>query len=231
MRIFTAQDVKGLVSLKEVRELMKATLLDLGRYPQSPPRFPLGEGEGLLGVMPEAGIHTNAVKIVSLAKGKGHEGVIAVFDKEGSLRGVIEAGIITALRTAAVSVVVTQAVMPTAKKIAVMGRGRQAQAHREAFAEAYPEATILSTMEGCDVLCTFLTSKDPQPLPLNLPKRVHINSVGSDEIPNLQATFILDHRLDELLTYPKSFSGITFFKSRGLPCEDLALAELCLERL
>lgn len=261
MRLLTEKDVLRLVSLKEVRERMFTTLQTLGDYPESPPRFSMGSEEAALGVMPELGRSIHAVKIVSLAKGKGHQGVLAVFDKEGTLKGLIEAGVITALRTAAVSAAVTQLLHPRPQKIAIVGKGRQAKAHEAAFKEAFPNAEITESLSEADVICTATTTKEALAFPSALQERVHINAIGScvsdrREIPahivNNAAIFcdskerglkeagdlVLANVTDctslkELFKNPNHFhfaSGITLFKSLGLPCEDLALAELILER-
>lgn len=261
MQVLTATDVNGLVSLKDVRDLMKRTLQALKSFPESPQRFVLGEGQAQLGIMPERGVNSNAVKIVSLAKGKGHEGVLALFDNSGNLKGVIEAGILTALRTAAVSVAVTEALHPRPKKIAIVGRGRQGQAHVAAFREAFPEAQLSDSLVDADLICTTTTTTEPLVFPSELPERVHINAIGScvphkREIPehvvrnskifadsreralkeagDLVLAGITDcHALEDLFSSPLRHqfkTGVTLFKSIGLPCEDLALAELIVER-
>lgn len=262
MRVITSSEIERLVTLKEVRAVMEETLRAADRYPQSPARFAMGEGSGRLGVMPETGDTVHAIKIVSLAKGRGHAGLMVIFDAaSGEPRGILEAGAVTALRTAAVSVVVTQALLPDPKRIALVGRGRQALAHRAAFEEAFPRAQIRESMEGCEVICTLTTASQPLAFPPSLPERLHINAVGSctpdrREIPTdimKRAHCFVDSLerarkeagdlvlsgvteatpVEEMLASPGLFrpeKGLTVFKSLGLPCEDLALGKLILER-
>lgn len=96
----------------------------------------LGEGD-LFGVMPGAldGAGFGA-KIVSVfpaaaAHGKSHQGVIILFDRaSGAPVCVIDAGEVTAIRTAAASAAATDALArPDARRLAILGTGEQAWHH------------------------------------------------------------------------------------------------------
>jgi ornithine cyclodeaminase/alanine dehydrogenase-like protein (mu-crystallin family) len=99
--------------------------------------------QGALGVMPgyvrEArafGIKVVAVFESNFVKGlPSHRGAVLLFDaSDGALKGIFDAGAVTAVRTAAASAVATRALAnPEAQRLAVLGYGEQALAHVEAM--------------------------------------------------------------------------------------------------
>jgi ornithine cyclodeaminase len=109
----------------------------------------IGE-EGSLYVMPgflrddEAG--ALAVKMVTLYPGnagrglESHQGAIVLFDaSDGRVRALIEAGSVTAIRTAAVSGLATRLLaLPDASDLALLGSGVQAESHLAAMLEVRP---------------------------------------------------------------------------------------------
>lgn len=96
----------------------------------------LGEGD-LFGVMPGAldgagfGAKIISVFPAAAADGKSHQGVIILFDRaSGSPVCVIDAGEVTAVRTAAASAAATDALArPDARTLAILGTGEQAWHH------------------------------------------------------------------------------------------------------
>jgi ornithine cyclodeaminase/alanine dehydrogenase-like protein (mu-crystallin family) len=106
--------------------------------------IPLADGH-MFGIMPGA-LAADGVfgaKLVSVwpenfAHGKpSHQGVVVLFDPvSGAPTCVVDAGAITAIRTAAASAVATDALArPDADRLAILGTGRQAAAHIKAIGE------------------------------------------------------------------------------------------------
>jgi ornithine cyclodeaminase len=105
-----------------------------------------GQGRRTLLAMPavRAG-GLSLVKVVHVVSGAG-AGLgshLMAFDRLGTLLAVIEAHQLTARRTAAVSVLAAQTLGAAgARHLAVLGAGRQARAHIDAFAAAMPLDTL-----------------------------------------------------------------------------------------
>ena len=104
--------------------------------------LPLSEGR-FFGIMPGAmGAHeVFGAKLISVFQGnfaKGvpsHQGVVALFDPEsGAPVCIVDAGAITAIRTAAASAVATDALArKDARRMALLGYGEQAETHARAI--------------------------------------------------------------------------------------------------
>jgi ornithine cyclodeaminase len=117
----------------------------------APPRIAgdCDEGEGqtrTLLVMPalrRGGLAT--VKVVNVRRGSTNQlsSHLLAFGPKGEMLAIIEAHQLTARRTAAASVLAAQTLgKGEARHLAVLGAGRQARAHVEAFADAMPIETI-----------------------------------------------------------------------------------------
>jgi ornithine cyclodeaminase/alanine dehydrogenase-like protein (mu-crystallin family) len=81
----------------------------------------------------------------NFAAGKpSHQGVVVLFDPvSGAPTGVVDAGAITAIRTAAASAVATEALArPDATRLTVLGYGEQAEGHIRAIAEVRPISDV-----------------------------------------------------------------------------------------
>jgi ornithine cyclodeaminase len=115
--------------------------------------LPLG-AEHMFGVMPGALGEDQpfGAKLVSVFPenaargGHSHQGVVALFDATtGAPVCIVEAGEITAIRTAAASAVATEALArPGARRLAILGSGEQARNHALAIAQVRPlEAVTL----------------------------------------------------------------------------------------
>ena len=104
--------------------------------------LPLSEGR-LFGVMPGAlGAHAPfGAKLISVFSGnfargvQSHQGLILLFDPEsGAPVCAVDAGEVTAIRTAAASAVATDALArPEARRLALLGYGEQAATHARAI--------------------------------------------------------------------------------------------------
>ena len=101
-------------------------------------KFNLPDGRGAIGIMPGyvGALGRAGIKLASLVppdrrKGSSHLGLMVLYDADGLMPiAVLEAGTITALRTAAASAVATDVLARrNAKTLALLGTGEQADAH------------------------------------------------------------------------------------------------------
>ena len=136
--IKVVRDAMARFSAGETKQLLRSIL-------------PLGEGR-MFGVMPGGlgGGEVFGAKLVSVypenfSLGKSsHQGVIVLFDSAGGAPiCVVDAGSVTAIRTAAASAAATDALArPNAKRLAILGYGEQAHAHALAISEVRDIAEI-----------------------------------------------------------------------------------------
>jgi len=173
----------------------------------------LPEGRAF-GVMPGAMLDdgTFGAKLVSIYPdnfdkgGRSHQGVVVLFEgATGAPSAVLEAGEITAIRTAAASAAATDALAGRdARRLAVLGYGEQAQRHVEAIrhvrdieevtiwgrspakAEAFAErmgaracATAQEAAAGADIICTVTAAPEPILFSDWVSDGTHVNAVGS----------------------------------------------------
>jgi ornithine cyclodeaminase len=143
--IVPAEEVARCLPYEECVPLMREAMIALsqGRTAQllrSILDMPQGRMFGsMLGAMLDDG--TFGAKLISVfpenfAKGgPSHQGVVVVYDPEtGAPAAVLEAGEITAIRTAAASAAATDALArPEARNLAILGYGEQAWRHVEAI--------------------------------------------------------------------------------------------------
>lgn len=302
VRILDEHDVRRLLPMSECIESMAAALASLGRGEvHNPLRFVVRPPDepSLMGLMPaHRGGDTPlwSLKALTIFPGNSargldsHQGFVALFDGEtGVPRGLLNAGGITAVRTAAVSGVATRLLArEDVKTLAILGTGTQARSHLEAMQAvrsfervvvwsasgrsldgAESVGTAQEAVSEADVLCTVTALAEPIVERAWLKPGVHINAVGSS-IPTAReldtqtmadASLFVDRRestlneagdflfpqregaigpehiraeLGELLLGSaagrQSPDEITVFKSLGLAVEDLAAAELVLQR-
>jgi ornithine cyclodeaminase/alanine dehydrogenase-like protein (mu-crystallin family) len=147
VRILDEEDVRRLLPMSECNDVMAEALASLARDElHNPLRFvvrPPGE-QTLMGLMPahrSSPAPLYALKTVVIAPANAalgldlHQGFVALFDGEtGETRALMNAGGITAVRTAAVSGVATRLLArEDARTLAILGAGIQAKAHLEAM--------------------------------------------------------------------------------------------------
>lgn len=110
-------------------------------------RFELPGGRGGIGVMPGyvGSLQRAGVKLASLVpaakrKGSSHLGLLILYDSDGLVPvALLEAGTVTALRTAAASAVATDVLARAdADCLAILGAGEQADAHLDALIDLRP---------------------------------------------------------------------------------------------
>jgi ornithine cyclodeaminase len=160
------------LSRGETRQLLRAIL-------------PLGGGH-MFGIMPGAlgarGVF--GAKLVSVfpdnfAKGRpSHQGVIVLFEGEGGAPVcIVDAGEVTAIRTAAASAVATHALArPEAARLAILGYGEQAAAHARAISTVRRLDTIAVWGRSFERAQAFAARLEAE---LELPVRA---SVGAETI-------------------------------------------------
>ena len=103
----------------------------------------LPDQESLMGLMPSylGGIESVGVKIIAaFPKNRGteydsHQGIVVLFDTDhGLLQAIVDATVVTAIRTGAVSGVATRLLArEDAGDLAIIGAGTQARSHLEAM--------------------------------------------------------------------------------------------------
>lgn len=220
--VFVSQrEVPDLLPMAECIEAMRDALAALARGEAIQPLRPvmwLPEKVGALGMMPGhlGSIETMGIKTVTVFPGNAgteydsHQGTVMLFDSSnGRLKAVIDATEITAVRTAAVSAVATDALArPEARVMAVLGAGVQGASHLEAIPLVRPIEeirvwsrdtekagrlatkanggpavkavdTVAEAVAQADVVCTTTASPDPVLTAAHLEAGMHINAVGS----------------------------------------------------
>ena len=212
VRILDEHDVRRLLPMDECIDVMAEALAALARGEvHNPLRFvvrPPGEAS-LLGLMPAHrggesklwGLKTVAIFPGNSARGlDSHQGFVALFDGEtGETRALLNAGAITAVRTAAVSGVATRLLArDDARTLALIGAGIQARSHLDAMRAVrdFDHIVVFSRTPGklagiedapsaeaavrdADVICTTTNAAEPIIDRAWLKPGVHINAVGS----------------------------------------------------
>jgi ornithine cyclodeaminase len=216
VRVIDEQDVRRLLPMDECIEVMAGALTALARGEvHNPLRFvvrPPGESS-LLGLMPaHRGGHAPlwALKSIAIFPSNAergldlHQGFVALFDGEtGETRAIMNAGGITAVRTAAVSGVATRLLArEPGGTLAILGAGIQAKSHLEAMravrdfdrvvAWSRTSGRVAAELDGveetttaeeavraADILVTATSAAEPIVQRDWLRPGVHINGVGS----------------------------------------------------
>lgn len=145
MRIINKEDSYNLLYMNECIDVMKETLISLSKEEgKMPLRTAMAvRDHDLLGIMPSYLPKSNVfgTKIISIFPDNhlngidSHQGVVMLFDDEnGSIKAVVDAISITAIRTAAVSAVATDLLArEDAKVLSILGAGQQGRTHLEAM--------------------------------------------------------------------------------------------------
>jgi ornithine cyclodeaminase/alanine dehydrogenase-like protein (mu-crystallin family) len=216
MIFVSAKEVARLLPYETCIPLMREAMIALsqGRTRQllrSILDLPEGRAFGsMLGAMPDDGVF--GAKLVSVYPdnfdrgGPSHQGVVVLFDAaDGAPSAILEAGEITAIRTAAASAAATDALArPDARSLAILGYGEQARRHvaamrcvrdisrltvwgrsaekAAAFAEEHGGSACASVAEavaGADIVCTVSAAPEPILMSEWVADGAHINAVGS----------------------------------------------------
>lgn len=212
VRILDHEDVTRLLPMAECIDVMAGALSALARGEvHNPLRFvvrPAGE-QSLLGLMPAHrgggekvwGLKTIAIFPGNSARGlDSHQGFVALFDGEtGVPLTLMNAGAVTAIRTAAVSGVATRLLArQDARVLAILGTGIQGKSHLEAMRAVHDfdrivvwsrtrgriagveeAATAEEAVRDADVVVTATYAAEPIVERAWLRPGTHINAVGS----------------------------------------------------
>jgi ornithine cyclodeaminase len=150
MIVLSDKEVRSLLPMKDAIEIVEKAMIAVSAGAANLPlRSVVDVGApNMMGVMPGALMPDNGqieacfgVKLVSLFPGNpdagysSHQGAIVLFEPEhGSAIAMMNAGLLTALRTAAASAVATRALArPDCTTLAMIGAGEQAEHHLEAM--------------------------------------------------------------------------------------------------
>jgi ornithine cyclodeaminase len=215
IRMITADEVSQRLTYEIAIPLVRAAMeaLSAGRTRQLLRGIIDLDGENAFGVMPgslDGGAF--GAKLVSVFPGNvargglSHQGLVMILDPAtGAPRAVVDAGVLTAIRTAAASAAATEALArPDAKRLAVLGTGEQARRHIDAlravrsFSEvivwgrdreraeqlaAEMDARVASSpreaVAEADIICTVTAASDPFLFAADIAPGTHINAVGS----------------------------------------------------
>ncbi len=212
VRVIDEHEVRRLLPMDGCIEAMAAALASLGRGEvHNPLRFVIRPPDepSLMGLMPA---HRGgdaplwSLKALTIFPGNSsrgldsHQGFVALFDGEtGEPTAIMNAGGITAVRTAAVSGVATRLLArEDVKTLAILGTGTQARSHLEAMqaVRSFERVVVWSAsgrpldgaesvgsaeeaVRAADVLCTVTALAEPIVQREWLKPGVHINAVGS----------------------------------------------------
>jgi ornithine cyclodeaminase len=212
VRVIDEHDVRRLLPMAECIDLMADALGALARGEVHNPLRPVVRPPGhpsLMGLMPahrggDAPLWSlKALTIVPGNSSRGldsHQGFVALFDGDtGSPSAILNAGGITAVRTAAVSGLATRLLAHAdVKTLAILGTGTQGRSHLEAMRAVrdFERIVVWSAsgrpLEGAesvgsaeeavrdaDVICTVTALAEPIVQREWLKPGVHINAVGS----------------------------------------------------
>lgn len=162
MIVLSAADVAALLPMAQAIEVVDAAMRRVSAGgAQLPLRFvvPVG-GPNLMGVMAGAldAPQVHGAKLVSLYPGNparglsSHQGAVVLFEAEtGRAVAMMDAGPLTAIRTAAASAVATRALArPNAKTLTLVGYGEQAAHHLEAMRAVCPIDRVVVTGRNPD---------------------------------------------------------------------------------
>jgi ornithine cyclodeaminase/alanine dehydrogenase-like protein (mu-crystallin family) len=212
VRVLDEHDVRRLLPMADCIDLMADALGALARGEvYNPLRFVLRPpaDPSLMGLMPAHrggdaplwSLKTLTIFPGNSARGlDSHQGFVALFDGEtGAPKAILNAGGITAVRTAAVSGLATRLLArEDVSTLAILGTGTQARSHLEAMQAvrsfervvvwsasgrsldgAERVATAEEAVRHADVICTTTSLAEPVVVREWLKPGVHVNAVGS----------------------------------------------------
>jgi len=155
MLILSHSQVRELLPMRDCMAAVAEALADLARGAGVQPLragFLLPDRRGVLAWMPAAlaAGEVFGIKVLSVVEDPGalgvdsHQGGVLLFDAaDGAPLALLEAGALTAIRTAAVSAVATERLArPDARTLAILGAGTQARSHLEAVLAVRPIARV-----------------------------------------------------------------------------------------
>lgn len=131
----------------------------------TPHRYDLPTGRGWLRLMPvvATGLGAFGFKAMHLTQGVGVRYAIWLYDlRTGALRGILDARIVTAMRTAGASAVATRELARAdVERIAVIGTGAEARTHLEAMQAVRPAPKVTLYSRSADNRADFVARMSP----------------------------------------------------------------------
>jgi ornithine cyclodeaminase len=219
LRALSHADIAASATLPDLIPVIAAAMRQVSeRRVEMPLRFvvPLAPGAGfgvMAGAMPGTGHGAKLLSLMKRDKGSSHTGALILFDAgTGEPVAIMDAGLPTAMRTAAASAVATDALArPDAATLAVLGTGEQAAWHiaamravrpirriaiwgrspekANALASHHDNARAVATVDeacaGADIICTATATTAPILHAVQLPSGVHVNAVGAS-LPSMR---------------------------------------------
>jgi ornithine cyclodeaminase len=212
VRVLDEHDVRRLLPMADCIDLMGDALGALARGEAfNPLRFVSRppDHDSLMGLMPArrgGGTPLWSLKALTIVPGNSargldsHQGFVALFGgDDGEPKAIVNAGAITAVRTAAVSGLATRLLAREhVQTLAILGTGTQGRSHLEAMRAvrefdrvlvwsasgrtldgAESVATAEEALRDADVVCTVTSSAEPVVRREWLKPGVHLNAVGS----------------------------------------------------
>jgi len=217
----TGRDVEAVLDIPSCADAVAEALRGLARGDWQQPlrgKFKPAEGVAGIGMMaayrggdrPLFGMKSIVVNPANAARGLDtHQGVVLLHDGiDGRVLAVIDAALLTAIRTAAVSLVATRALArPECEVVAILGTGAQARAHVRAMRHLFPRAEIriwgrtparaaalaeamgavacatpATATSGAEIICTVTGARTPLLDAKLVSPGAHINAVGASAL-------------------------------------------------
>jgi ornithine cyclodeaminase/alanine dehydrogenase-like protein (mu-crystallin family) len=212
IRVLDEHEVRGLLPMADCIDVMAEALAALARDEVHNPLRPVVRPPGypsLMGLMPAhrgGDVPLWSLKALTIFPGNSargldsHQGFVALFDGDtGAPTAILNAGAITAVRTAAVSGLATRLLArDDVATLAILGTGTQGKSHLEAMhaVRSFERVVVWSasgrSLDGAesvgsaeeavrdaDVICTTTAHAEPIVQREWLKPGVHINAVGS----------------------------------------------------
>jgi len=161
MIILSAADVRDLLPMADCIPLMRDAMeaLSDGRTKQMLRQILPAPGGlyGIMGGVEPGSFGSKLISVVHAGKGPSHQGVVMLFDPAtGAPSAVVEAGSVTAIRTAAASAMATDVLArQESRTLAILGYGEQAHGHAQAICAVRPIATIRIWGRSADKAVAF----------------------------------------------------------------------------
>jgi len=223
--VLTEQDVRAVLRTDDLTTALESAFVEISSGLASvPPRVSATTPQGTLLAMPGYTGRTLAVKLVAVFPDNhevglpSHHAIIVVFDsKSGVPIALMDATYITAVRSAAATVVATKLLARhDAKTLAILGAGVQASAHlralphvrdftkvliasrnrshAEALAGELPGTQVVETFEeavvSADVICSCTDASAPVVRGEWLQRGTHVNSIGFGKGPEVDESAV-----------------------------------------
>lgn len=218
LRALSHADIAASATLPELIPVIEAAMRQVSeRRVEMPLRFvvPVAPDAAfgvMTGAMAGAGHGAKLLTLMRREKGSSHSGALILLDSAtGEPAAIMDAGLPTAMRTAAASAVATEALARRdASVLAILGTGEQAEWHITAMRAVRPirelriwgrsaqkaralaarhdgraAESVDAACAGADIVCAATNAATPILRAAQLPAGVHVNAVGAS-LPSQQ---------------------------------------------